>query len=117
MTTIAAKLSASAGEMARRARDIQAGHVAETRRVTAIWTVLSQPALRTAEAPVAAKPVARTDTAAPLPAGEPERDDRKAKKEKKARKKAKKSAKKALKKAAKAEKKAAKAASKTAAGK
>ena len=44
MSQQAEELSRHAGEFANRARQIQAAHLAETRRKTAIWTVLSTPA-------------------------------------------------------------------------
>lgn len=37
------ELSRQAGEFARRAMEIQAGHLADIRRRTSIWTVIAQP--------------------------------------------------------------------------
>ena len=97
MSLSAEKLSRRAGELASRAREIQARHIAETRRRTAIWTVLSQPALRLAEPPAAAVPV----EAFVEPEGFEDAERRK-KTKKKAKKARKKAEKKAAKKAAKA---------------
>ena len=43
MSDKADELSRQASEFARRAMEIQAGHLADVRRRTSIWTVLSQP--------------------------------------------------------------------------
>ena len=43
MSDQAEELSRQAAEMARRAMEIQAGHLADMRRRKSVWTVLSQP--------------------------------------------------------------------------
>ncbi|GIL00624.1 MAG: hypothetical protein BroJett030_05230 [Alphaproteobacteria bacterium] len=78
MSTQAFELSRQASEFARRAMEIQSGHLADVRRKSAIWTVLSQPAFGASAA------LATPSVAIDSPKGKKKKKkDRKARKAKK----------------------------------